>query len=204
MDMKKNFPSFLVFMYILVFIWSSIHPIDRSVWRVEALTSLIPIILFSILFLFKIKFSNITYALCFIFPTMHIIGAHYTFAAVPFDWFNNIIHSDRNMYDRVAHMSVGFYSFAIIELLLIYKVVNKKWFAYLFALCFIMALAMGYELFEWWYAVSVNPTAGIEVLGSQGDIWDAQKDMLMDTMGAIIGIVIFVLSSGIKINKEQN
>jgi putative membrane protein len=98
------------------------------------------------------------------------------------------------MYDRVAHATVGLYSFAIMELLLNYKMVNKKWIAYTYAIFFIMALAMSYELFEWQYAVSVNPTAGIEVLGSQGDIWDAQKDMLMDTLGALAGFLLFIFT----------
>lgn len=191
--MKKYFPLFLLAIYICVFIWSAINPVDFEVWKVEAVTSAISVVLLIVLYLFKVRLSNFAYFLCFIFPVMHIIGAHYTFANVPFDWFNNLIHSSRNMYDRVAHASVGLYSFAIMELLLNYKMVNKKWIAYTYAIFFIMALAMTYELFEWQYAVSVNPTAGIEVLGSQGDIWDAQKDMLMDTFGAIAGFLLFFL-----------
>ncbi|MDQ1282024.1 MAG: putative rane protein [Patescibacteria group bacterium] len=192
--MKKYFPLFLLLIYICVFVWSAINPVDFSVWKVEAITSAISVVLLLALYLFKVRLSNLTYFLCFIFPVMHIIGAHYTFANVPFDWFNDLIGSTRNMYDRVAHASVGLYSFAIMELLLNYKTVNKKWIAYTYAIFFIMALAMTYELFEWQYAVSVNPTAGIEVLGSQGDIWDAQKDMLMDTLGAIAGFLLFIFT----------
>ncbi len=192
--MKKYFPLFLLLIYICVFVWSAINPVDFSVWKVEAITSAVSVVLLLVLYLFKVRLSNLTYFLCFIFPVMHIIGAHYTFANVPFDWFNDLIGSTRNMYDRVAHASVGLYSFAIIELLLNYKMVNKKWIAYTYAIFFIMALAMTYELFEWWYAVSIDPEAGIEVLGSQGDIWDAQKDMLMDTLGAIAGFLIFIFT----------
>lgn len=178
-------------MYFSMFIWSSIHPADSAVWRIEALTSLVPIVILIGLFLKGIRLSNLAYVLCFVFPFMHIIGAHYTFANVPFDWFNDWIGSSRNMYDRVAHLTVGFYSFAIVEIFLQYKLVNRRWIAYLFAFFFIISLAAVYELFEWWYAVSMNPEAGIEVLGSQGDIWDAQKDILMDTIGAIVGVVLF-------------
>lgn len=190
--MKKYFPLFLLLIYICVFVWSAINPIDFPVWKVEAITSAVSVILLIILYLFKVRLSNLAYLMCFVFPVMHIIGAHYTFANVPFDWFNNLIGSTRNMYDRVAHASVGLYSFAIMEMLLNYKMVNKKWIAYTYAIFFIMGLAMTYELFEWWYAVSIDPTAGIEVLGSQGDIWDAQKDMLMDTLGAIAGFLLFI------------
>ncbi|MEI6353049.1 MAG: DUF2238 domain-containing protein [Candidatus Nomurabacteria bacterium] len=193
--MKKHlFPLILLSIYLIFFVWSAINPVDVSVWRVEAITSAISVIVLLVLFLFKVRFSNFAYLLCVIFPIMHIIGAHYTFANVPFSWFDNLIGSTRDMYDRVAHASVGLYSFLIMESLLKYKLVNKKWIAYTYAIFFIMALAMSYELFEWQYAVSVNPTAGIEVLGSQGDIWDAQKDMLMDTMGALLGFVLFLFS----------
>jgi putative membrane protein len=56
-----------------------------------------------------------------------------------------------------------------------------------------MALACAYELFEWWYAITADPDAGIAILGSQGDIWDAQKDMLMDTIGGVVGVIFFWL-----------
>lgn len=191
--MKKYFPLLLLIIYIGFFIWSSIHPVDVAVWKVEAMTSAIPVVIFIVLYLFKIRLSNLAYLLCLIFPIMHIIGAHYTFADVPFDCFNHWIGSTRNMYDRIAHATVGLYSFAIMEIFLENKLVNQKWVAYTYAIFFIMSLAMTYELFEWWYAISADPGAGIEVLGSQGDIWDAQKDMLMDTIGAIVGFIIFYI-----------
>jgi putative membrane protein len=35
-----------------------------------------------------------------------------------------------------------------------------------------------------------NAEAGAHLLGSQGDIWEAQKDMLMDTLGAVATILL--------------
>jgi putative membrane protein len=195
-EYNKNFeklPYILLGIYSLVFIWSAYKPADFNVWYVEAITSAIPMFILALMYYKKIRFSNLAYTLAAVLPIMHVIGAHYTFANVPFDWFNNLIDSDRNMYDRVAHASVGLYSFIIAEGLIKYKLVNKNWMAYTLALFAIMSLACAYEIFEWWYAVSINPEAGIEVLGSQGDIWDAQKDMLMDTLGGIFGIVLFKL-----------
>lgn len=194
--MKKiKLPLALLLIYTLVFIWSAYKPIYFNVWYVEAITSFVPVAILLFLYFKQIRFSNTAYVLASVLPIMHVIGAHYTFAEVPFDWFNNLIGSDRNMYDRVAHASVGLYSFLIIEGLLKYKLVNKKWIAISYSVFFIMALAAAYELFEWWYAISINPEAGIEVLGSQGDIWDAQKDMLMDTLGALFGALIFQLKN---------
>lgn len=122
---------------------------------------------------------------------MHTIGGHYTFSRVPFDFITNLFGFSRNHYDRFAHFSVGFYAYGMAEFLLVKKVVTKKWALFSFPVFFIMAVAAGYELFEWIFAITSDPTSGIEVLGSQGDVWDAQKDILMDTLGAIISLVLF-------------
>ena len=196
--MKNKTPFILLIAYVLAFIWSAYKPVFHDVWVVESVTSAIPVVILIIMYFSNIRFSNTAYILATVLPIMHVIGAHYTFANVPFEWFNNLIGSERNMYDRVAHASVGLYSFLIVEGLIKYKLVNKNWLAYTYALFVIMALAAAYELFEWQYAVSADPSAGAEVLGSQGDIWDAQKDMLMDTLGAITGLVIFKIKSCFK------
>ncbi|KKP12316.1 membrane protein [Vibrio cholerae] len=53
-----------------------------------------------------------------------------------------------------------------------------------------MSLAAAYEIIEWWYAALAGGEEGIAFLGSQGDIWDAQKDMLCDTLGAITALCL--------------
>jgi putative membrane protein len=184
-------PLILLAIYAVVFIWSAINPVDREVWVVEAITSFIPVLILFICYVMKIRVSNFAYILMTFLPVMHVIGAHYTFSEVPFQWFSDLFGYERNMYDRVAHMVVGFYAFGLAEILYVRGLVKNKIVAWTYALFAIMALAATYELFEWWYAVSSDPTAGIAVLGSQGDIWDAQKDMLMDTIGAVIGVVLF-------------
>ena len=71
------------------------------------------------------------------------------------------------------------------------RLVHTRWIVALFPVFAIASLAGAYEIFEWQYAVSADPQAGIAVLGSQGDIWDAQKDMLADTLGAILVTICF-------------
>jgi putative membrane protein len=136
----------------------------------------------------NIRFSPLAYILMTILPIMHAIGAHYTFANVPSQWLSDLLSTDRNMYDRIAHASVGLYSFGILEYITIKKLTTSQGFQLSYALFAIMALAGAYELFEWRYAIISDPEAGLAILGSQGDIWDAQKDILMDTLGALIGI----------------
>ncbi|MFM2592350.1 DUF2238 domain-containing protein [Vibrio harveyi] len=178
----------LTIFYAIVFLYSALDPSSRAVWFAEivpAIGILIAIWALSI----RYQFSNTAYVLMFIWLCLHTIGAKYTFAEVPFDWFNNLIGSERNNFDRVAHFSIGLYAYPIAEYL-----INKKriisGFASWFALLAIMSLAAGYEIIEWWYAAIAGGDEGIAFLGSQGDIWDAQKDMLCDTMGAIVSLLL--------------
>lgn len=188
--MKKYFPHALLGIYIVEFLVLSINPYERTTWFVENVTILAIVLVLVGLYVANIRFSNTSYALMSILIFMHTIGGHYTFERVPFEWFNDFFGYERNMYDRVAHATVGLYAYPLIEMLLVYKVVNKKWFAYFSAFMVIPAIAAFYELFEWQYAINGDPTAGANVLGSQGDIWDAQKDILMDTSGAVVATLL--------------
>jgi putative membrane protein len=180
-------------LYTLVFLFSAIAPSSRAVWVAEIIPAvgiLVCIWLVSRTF----KFSKLAYLLMFIWLSLHTIGAKYTFAEVPFDWFNQLIGSERNNFDRVAHFSIGLYAFPIAEYVYRTRVMNKLP-SIMFALFAIMSLAAAYEIIEWWYAALAGGDEGIAFLGSQGDIWDAQKDMLCDTLGAITALILFWLTS---------
>ena len=192
MAWQQRTPHILALMIVATMVWSSINPADMRVWWAE----MVPImaIFAGLLLTFrKFQFSNTSYVLMSVLLIMHTIGAHYTFANVPFDWVTDTFGFERNHYDRVAHFSVGFYAYAAAELL-----VRKNWArpvtAMFFGLFFIMSVAAAYEIIEWQFAVIEGGDAGIEFLGSQGDEWDAQKDMLADTLGALAALVLFWFS----------
>ncbi|MCG9750907.1 DUF2238 domain-containing protein [Vibrio brasiliensis] len=177
--------------YLILLVFSAIAPSSRAVWIAEIIPAVMIFIGIWAISL-QYRFSNTAYLLMFVWLSLHTIGAKYTFAEVPFDWFNQLIDSSRNNFDRVAHYSIGLYAYPIAE----YLIAKKKMafgYALAFALFAIMALAAGYEIIEWWYAALAGGDEGIAFLGSQGDIWDAQKDMLMDTLGAItaLGLLVF-------------
>jgi putative membrane protein len=201
--LKNYFPHILLVGYLVLFLILGIDPYDRDVWYVENGPILGIAVLLIIGWFRGIRFSNAGYAFMSVLLYMHTIGGHYTFERVPFDWFNHMFGFERNMYDRVAHFTVGFYAFPFAEYLLSKKLVAKKWIAYAMPLFFIMALAAAYEMFEWWYAVTYGGDAGVAFLGSQGDIWDAQKDMLMDTFGAVVALVIFGIVQKCNKGKEK-
>ncbi len=183
-------PHFLALALTALIIWSGIEPFARDVWVAE----IVPVILVfgGLIWLYpRFRFSNAAYLLMAVWLFWHTVGGHYTFANVPFDWFNQLIGSERNQYDRIGHFSVGFYAFAVTEWLLRTRQCRPV-LAMLFGLLLIMAIAAGYEIIEWLFAVYYGGDAGIEFLGSQGDVWDAQKDMLADTLGALFSLVLYL------------
>lgn len=189
--LRLYFPHLLALIYVVFFIALGIAPVSREVWIAEV----IPVVLIFLFLVFSFKrfrFSNLAYALMAIWIFWHTVGGHYTFANVPFQWFSDLIGSERNHFDRIGHFVIGFYAFAMAEWLLRKKYCGF-WLALVFGLFFIMSVAAAYEIIEWWYAVVEGGDAGVEFLGSQGDIWDAQKDMLSDTLGALTSLILFAL-----------
>lgn len=193
-NLQKYFPHLLLAIYFIEFIMMGINPYSRDVWYAENIPIVAVVLFLLILYLRGIKFSNTAYFLMSILPYLHTIGGHYTFERVPFAWFNNFFGFERNMFDRVGHFTTGFFAYGLAEYVLTYKKVSSKFWASFLAICFIGTLAMGYELIEWQYAIREGGDAGIAFLGSQGDIWDAQKDMLMDTLGAIFVTIIGIFT----------
>ena len=187
--LSRHLPSLLAGALALLIVWSGIAPHARDVWVAE----IVPVLLVfgGLVWLYpRFRFSNAAYLLMAVWLFWHTVGAHYTFAEVPFDWFNDLIGSQRNQFDRIGHFSVGFYAFAVTEWLLRTRQCRPL-LAGLFGLLLIMAIAAGYEIVEWLFAVYYGGEAGIEFLGSQGDVWDAQKDMLADTLGALFALALY-------------
>lgn len=143
------------------------------------------------LYIRRVRLSNLAYGLMSVLLLLHTVGGYYTFERVPFGWFNHLFGFKRNMYDRVAHVSVGFYAFGLLEFTDRQGTIRSRIISYLFPLFAIGFVAMSYELIEWIYAATAGGSSGAAFLGSQGDIWDAQKDMLADTCGAIAALLLY-------------
>ena len=190
-----RYKLFLIIVFLVAWIWSAIDPVYPHDWLLENYLVFIFVPLIFILGRY-FRLSNVSYTLITIFMVMHVIGSHFTYSEVPFgytlqDWFN----TDRNMYDRLVHFSYG--------LLLAYPVREvfmrlsqaKGFWSYYFPLDLVGASSALYEVIEWLTARRVDPTAGLAFLGTQGDIWDAQKDMLLAIIGAVIAmLIIFIIN----------
>jgi putative membrane protein len=148
----------------------------------------------------KFKFSDLSYTLIFIYLLLHIYGAEYTYAENPLGyWLKDSLGLARNHYDRIVHFSFG--------LLLAYPMRDyfTNWFQWPVWVCFVLPVEITmsfsglYEIIEWLVADVFFPAEGTAYLGTQGDVWDAQKDMGLAFSGAIVSmLVVFVLSSVFK------
>ena len=189
--MKKiDFPVVLFLIYLAVFVVCAYKPYDFKVWLAENITVLIVVIPLVLTYK-KFRFSNTAYLLMFVWIVMHTIGGHFVFKNVPFDFVNNLFGWERNNYDRIAHFSVGFYAFAIAEFLDRKKLVNSNVILFLFPIFAIFTVASVYEIIEWIAAANLDPKAGLDYVSAQGDIWDAQKDMLCDGLGAVFSTLLY-------------
>jgi putative membrane protein len=198
--MTRRLPLLLLIAYLVLFALLAIKPYDRTVWFAENL----PIVLIVMALVLSRRwyaFSNTAYLMMAFLIFLHTVGGHYTFERVPFDWFTDLFGFSRNHYDRMAHFTVGFYAYPLTEILLRKRLVASRFVLFFFPVCFILAVAGAYEIFEWLYAVSADPSAGSAVLGSQGDVWDAQKDMLADSLGSLAAIALFAAIHRRKISR---
>lgn len=169
----------------------AVTPVDRTTWFAENLTVWIILAIIGGLYAAGVRFSTAAYCWMAALVYLHTIGGHWTFAQVPFGWVTDTFGFARNHYDRVAHFTVGFYAWPIAEWLWAKRLVAARFLLYTYPVLVIMSVAVAYEWVEWWFAVASDPAAGAAYLGSQGDEWDAQKDMLADTLGAIVAVGAF-------------
>lgn len=193
MQKASVYPLVLLIFYILWAALWGISPASRAVWWAENLPLFLLVSGLGLLHLRGVRFSNLAWSLMAVLPILHTVGGHYTFEKVPFDWFNRLLGTERNMFDRVAHTTVGFYAFAMIEWMERRSAFRFRWLGFAFALFAVAFIAVFYEWVEWIYAVTQDPGAGIAFLGSQGDVWDAQKDMLCDVTGAALSLLLYAV-----------
>ena len=187
----KKIPHILLGLYIVHFSVLAVNPYSRDVWFAENLPMVI-IVLALVSTYRRFAFSNTSYLMMSALVYLHTVGGHYTFERVPFGYVSDIFGFTRNHYDRIAHFSVGFYAYPIAEFIFRKGYTRSKGLLAFTGITAIFTVAAVYEIIEWWYAAAADPAAGIAFLGSQGDIWDAQKDMLADGLGSICAAIFFL------------
>jgi putative membrane protein len=179
--------------YALVWVITAISPLDRPDWWLEnLLVFAVMAVLIGTYRLFPL--SDLSYLLITAFLMLHAIGAHYTYSEVPFGfWIQRTFGFTRNPFDRIVHLSFGLLmAYPIREVFL--GVANARGFwAYYLPLNVTLAFSAVYEIMEMVIATMVAPGTGDAWLGTQGDVWDAQKDMGLAALGALLCMCVTAL-----------
>lgn len=194
---------FLVLTALFAVVWTAlaIAPWYRSDWLLE--NALVVAFALGLALSWRwFTFSRISMTLIFVFLCLHEVGAHYTYAEVPYDeWFisltggslNEAMGWERNHFDRAIHFSYGLLlAYPIREIFLRVADVKGFW-GYFLPLDLTMSTSMIFELFEWAAAEFFGGDLGMAYLGAQGDVWDAHKDMALASLGAVIALAITAL-----------
>lgn len=194
----RNYLLILSVLFLVLWTALAVSPHYRDDWMMEnILVALFAVLVWAFHRTFPL--SRVSYTMIFLFLCLHETGAHYTYAEVPYDrWFrsifggslNSLLGWERNNFDRVVHFSYGLLlAYPVRELYL--RVANVKGFwGYFLPLDLTMSTSMMFELFEWAAASLFGGDLGAAYLGTQGDIWDAHKDMALASMGALIAMVL--------------
>ncbi|WP_396173466.1 DUF2238 domain-containing protein [Flavobacterium sp.] len=184
-----------IFLTVFTSIWVNtlIGTNDLNNWFLENTLTVI-FMLFLVFSFRKYQFSDLSYLLICVYLCLHVYGSKYTYAENPFGyWLKDYFHFGRNHYDRIVHFSFGFLlAYPMRELFL-------RWLKYPKTVSWILPIEITlsvsglYELIEWAVADVFFKAQGDAYLGTQGDIWDAQKDIFMAFMGAILSTTIVSL-----------
>jgi putative membrane protein len=174
----------------------AINPLYRDIWVAENL--ILVICIGYVVSTYKsTPFSNTSYWLIFIFCILQTIGAHYTYAEVPIGfWAAELLEIERNHYDRLVHFAFGFLLVLPFKEVITRTIEFSSFRSMVFLLVLVfLGIGSFYEIIEWLYAIfyeqQQSPQTADSFLGSQGDIWDAEKDMLIAGLGAWLYLLFF-------------
>jgi len=182
-------PAILALAVTALLVWSGIEPHDYPTWLAEVAPVLIALPLLAVTYE-KFTLTSLAYSLIAIHCAVLMYGGHTTYALTPLgDWLRDVMNLDRNPYDRLGHLAQGFIPAIIIRELLL-RTSPLKWGKWMFALIVFSCLGIAalYEIIEW-TAAAVAGEGAESFLGTQGDIWDTQKDMLCAGIGAILALL---------------
>ena len=180
----------MVLWLVILWIITAIDPLFPRDWLLENLL----VFFYGVLLVASYRrfaFSNRSYALFTVFMSLHLVGAHYTYAEVPFGfWLQETLGLERNHYDRIVHFSFGLLiAYPFREVLIRAAGVVRSW-SWFLTVALVLAFSGFYEVIEGIVAMIVDPELGMAYLGTQGDEWDAQKDTFLAFSGSVIAMLV--------------
>lgn len=192
----RAYTALLAGIFAIIFVLLAIAPLDRHDWALENLL----VVVFALALWWswsRFQFSKLSVTLIFIFLSVHEVGAHYTYSKVPYDqWAEAVFGTSitelfgfsRNHFDRLEHFFYGaLLAYPMREGYVRLQGLRGR-MTYTIPITITLAFSAMYEVFEWWAAEIAGGELGVAYLGTQGDVWDAQKDMALAGFGAILAM----------------
>ena len=167
-------------------------PESKLNWLMEVGPGLFGIIALALTYR-RLPLTHLVYVGVFLHVLILVYGGFYTYAKAPLgEWAKEVFGWHRNNYDKVGHFAFGFFPvFILREVYLGLGLMKRGGWLVFTLLSVILGFAAFYEFIEWWAALLLDPAGGDTFLGTQGDIWDAHKDMLFALIGAAVGLLLF-------------
>jgi putative membrane protein len=195
---QRRLLHILALAYVAVWAIAAIRPVDRSDWLIENLLVFVALPVLALTYR-RMPFSDTAYVLIALFLTLHAIGAHYTYAKVPIGgWMREMLNLERNHFDRVVHFSFGLLLLVPMRELLMRTASVRGFWSYALPVTVIVSFSGFFEIVEAIVAQIVSPELGAAYLGTQGDEWDAQKDMAAAVAGAAVSAVLLLIARSVR------
>jgi putative membrane protein len=175
---------------VVLLVWSGIHPHDRFTWWLEVAPIFLGVPVLILLYP-RLRLTPLVYTLIWIHCGILMLGGHYTYAQVPLGfWMEQWVGFTRNHYDRIGHFAQGFVPAMLAREIFIRRspLAGSRWLPFM-VICFCLAFSAFYELVEFWTALAEG-SAATDFLGTQGDPWDTQWDMMLALIGAIVSLLL--------------
>lgn len=203
---RPYYPAVLLALFVMWWLLLALAPAYREDWLLENLLVLtaVPLLVFGYQ---RLRLSNLSYSLLFLFLCLHALGAHYTYSEVPYDRWAEALFGrsvsgqfgfERNHFDRLVHFLYGLLVTPAAIELLDARAPQRGFWHWLLPFLFMTSHSTVYELIEWAAALTFGADLGQAYLGTQGDVWDAQKDSALAMLGAALAVIACRIGQGRK------
>lgn len=179
-------------LFLVFWAYTGLTTPDLENWLLEN-TLTLSLLIFLIAFYNIFRFSDTSYTLIFLFLLLHVYGSQYQYEDNPFgEWLKGQLGFKRNHYDRLVHLGYGLLLTYPMYEALAYGFKLRPILTYLLPVELVLSSSALYELVEWIVAdwVYGGKEEGMNFLGMQGDVWDAQKDIAMAFAGAVVAMLL--------------
>lgn len=188
----SKFKLTLIFLFLAYWIFTFCKTHDYVNWFIENLLVFIFVTFFIIQRQAFRQLSSFAFVCVFLFVMMHVSGSQYAYTHHPIGiWMKDFFHLQRNGFDRVVHFCFGL--FITIPLKEFIEIKFTTRFATILAILWICTMAGVFEIIEWTIGGVLYPETGTDYVGTQGDVWDAQKDMALAMIASVFIIGLFHL-----------